>query len=221
MQVGREYYADLDVCGLLPRGFAHHKRMLPLLIHLGGLEQKRRIELLDRTHDWARGHHMPFFSALFTSGCSPGQTKVMLVDQMVCRRPDGVRAWLRYHDPRVFRHLHWLLDQEQLATLMGPATTWLGFDPLCRQWHRWSRPGVPGSRRLYLSPEQWQAVEQFEPLNRCLRDLAELGLPTDDEVSRRVLERLLEARRQGLVRDVDAIRFALGHQSGRSSTSAG
>lgn len=176
LQVGKEHYADLEVHRLMPKGFARHERMLPLLVPLGSLEREQRIELLERTEEWARNHHMPFFSALFTSQHEAGYVRAMLVDRMVSRRPDQVSVWLRFHDPRVFRHLQWLLDPKQVPALMGPAVTWLGFDPLCRHWHCWSRPDSPGNQRLCLSQEQWQVVEQFEALNRCLRDLAQLDL---------------------------------------------
>lgn len=220
LQVGTEHYADLDVCCLLPKGFARHKRMMPLLVHLGSLQRSRRIELLEQAEEWVRNHHMPLFSALFTSQYDAGHVRAMLVDRMVCRRPDRVGVWLRYHDPRVFRHLQWLLDAEQRSALMGPAVIWLGFDPLLRHWCRWSRPDSQGNQRLHLSQEQWQAIEQFEALNRCLRDLAELELPTDDGSARCVLESLLEARRRGLVEDVAAIRFALRRQAGEAENQA-
>ena len=220
LQVGKEHYADLEVHRLMPKGFARHERMLPLLVPLGSLEREQRIELLERTEEWARNHHMPFFSALFTSQHEAGYVRAMLVDRMVSRRPDQVSVWLRFHDPRVFRHLQWLLDPKQVPALMGPAVTWLGFDPLCRHWHCWSRPDSPGNQRLRLSQEQWQSVEQFEALNRCLRDLAELELPTDDDAARRVLESLLEARRNGLVQDAAAIRFALRRQTGEAESQA-
>ena len=220
LQVGKEHYADLEVHRLMPKGFARHERMLPLLVPLGSLEREQRIELLERAEDWARSHHMPFFSALFTSQHEARYVRAMLVDRMVSRRPDRVNVWLRFHDPRVFRHLQWLLDPKQVSALMGPAVTWLGFDPLCRHWHCWSRPDSTGNQRLCLSHEQWQAVEQFEALNRCLRDLAQLDLPTDDDAARRVLESLLEARRNGLEQDAAAIGFALHRQTGETERQA-
>ncbi|WP_255516287.1 DUF4123 domain-containing protein [Luteimonas suaedae] len=208
MQVGSDQYADLDVQYLLPKGLERHRRMMPLLVYLASVEESRRIELLERADHWSRHHHMPLFSALFSSAHAPGRVRAGLLARMLLRRDDGRRVWLRYHDPRVFRHLQWLLDKEQLAVLMGPAQTWLGFDPLCRRWRQWSRPDVPGHPRLRLDSRQWQAVEQFEALNGCLRDLADEGESSDGDTARRLLESLLEARRQGLVQSVDAMLYA-------------
>lgn len=208
MQVGKDQYADLDARCLLPKGLERHQRMMPLLVHLANVEESRRLELLERADHWARHHHMPLFSALFSSDHAPGEVRAGLLARMLLRRDDGRRAWLRYHDPRVFRHLQWLLEEEQRAALMGPAQTWLGFDPLCRHWHRWTRPDVPGYPRLRLDPGQWRAVEQFEALNGCLRDLADDGEASDDAAARRLLEGLLEAQRHGLVQSTDAVLYA-------------
>lgn len=208
MQVGRGAYSDLDVLRLQPKGLERHERLMPLLVHLAGVEEARRIKLLERVDDWARGHDMPLFSALLRSEKSPGQVKASLQARMVLKRDDGGRAWLRYHDPRVFRHLCWLLDDVQLATLMSPVTAWLGYDPLSGSWCRWARPDALVHRHLYLSPWQWQAVEQLEALNRCLRNFADEGKPSDDATARNVLEGLLAAREQGLTQRDDAILYA-------------
>ncbi|MDN5782753.1 MAG: DUF4123 domain-containing protein [Luteimonas sp.] len=223
MQVGKEQYADLNARRLLPKGMERHERMLPLLVHLASLNESQRIELLERTEQWARHYHMPLFSALFSSQYAPDRVNADLLVRVVLRRASGQRAWLRYHDPRVFRHLQWLLDKEQLAALMGPAQTWLGFDPLCRHWHQWPRPDVSGHPRLRLDAGQWQAVAHFEALNHCLRDLADEGEASDDDTARALLDGLLEARQQGLAQSMDAMLYArqrLEHGPGMSQLPA-
>lgn len=211
MQVGREAYSDLRTRRLQLKGFERHEQVLPLLVELRNLGEPHRIELLDRTLRWAQRHHMPLFSALLSSEHTDAQVFAGLVRRMVLRRESGQRVWLRYHDPRVFRHLQWLLDEEQRATLMGPAQTWLGYDPLCRRWHRWTRPDAAQSSSFRLDLDQWQAVDQLEALNRCLRDLAEAGLATDDHVAQRLLRGLHEAGRLGLVQRADTTLFARQH----------
>lgn len=208
MQVGKDWYSDLDVLRLQPEELERHARLMPLLVHLAALGEAQRIELLKRADDCARGHHMPLFSALFTSDRTPGHVKTVLQKHMVVKRDTGSSVWLRYHDPRVFRHLCWLLDDAQLATLMGPAKTWLGYDPLRSSWSEWTRPDVCMHPRLRLSPEQWQAVDEFEALNRCLRDFADEGKPSGDAAARSLLEGLLAARKQGLTQKDDAMLYA-------------
>lgn len=208
LQVGRDQYADLDLWQLVPKGLERHQRMLPLLVHLSNMEESRRLDLLERAGEWARHHHMPLFSALLSSQHAPEQVRASLLSRMLLRREDGSRAWLRYHDPRVFRHLQWLLDMKQLATLMWPMHTWMAFDPLLRCWLQWSRPDIPRHPRLGLDARQWRAIGQFEALNNCLRDLADEGEASDDDTARRLLEGLLEARRQGLEQGADAMLYA-------------
>lgn len=208
MQVGKEQYADLDTQVLLPKELERHRRMMPLLVHLASMDQSCRLELLERSEHWARHHHMPLFTALFSSSSVPERVRTTFVARMLLQRDDGRRTWLRYHDPRVFRHLQWLLNGDQLAAVMGAAETWLGFDPLHRRWIQWRRPDAANHQRLRLDARQWQAVEQFEALNGCLRDLADEGKNCDDDVARRLLEGLLDAQRQGLMQSADRILFA-------------
>lgn len=208
MQVGKDAYADLDTLRLQPNGFERHGHLLPLLVELKNLEEAHRIELLDRAQRWAHRHHMPLFSLLFSSEHTAAQVSTGLVRRMILRREDGQRVWLRYHDPRVLRHLQWLLDEGQRATLMAPAHAWLGFDPLCKRWHQWLRPEAAQSLYLRLGSDQWHAVSQFEALNRCLRDLVEAGRESGDDIAQRVLEGLLEARKHGLVQLADTVLFA-------------
>ncbi|MDR7192655.1 DUF4123 domain-containing protein [Luteimonas terrae] len=210
MQVSSDQYGDLDAQRMIPKGLERHHRMMPLLVRLASVNEPRRLELLERTNQWARRHHMPLFSALFSSSRPPDRVMPNLLANMLLRRA-GRHVWLRYHDPRVFRHLQWLFDHDQVAALMGPAQTWLGFDPLCRRWHQWSCPVVQRHPRLRLDAKQWEAVEQFEALNGCLRDLSAAGEATDDDTARGLLEGLLEAGRQGLVQDVDVMLYARQH----------
>lgn len=211
MQVDKTQYADLQPVRMLPKGLERHQQKLPFLVHLKKLGETLRLELLERADNWSRHHHMPLFSALFASTLPTQVVRTRLAARMMLRHEDGRHAWLRYHDPRVFRHLQCLLNEKQLAALMGPAQTWLGFDPLCRRWLQWHRPDVVGRPRLRLDAEQWQTLEQFEALNDCLRDLSEEGGATDQETARALLEGLLEARRHGLVQGSDTMLYARQH----------
>lgn len=215
LQVGKNEYADLEFCRLLPKGLERHQRMMPILLHLSGIPDNKRLDLLERADRWLRDRHMPMFSALFTSARAPDQVRSSLITRMVISDDNGKRVWLRFHDPRVFRHLSWLLRKEQLALLMGPAETWLGFDPLSREWHHWDRPlGVgPLSRRLRFDAGQWRAVEQLEILNSCLRDLFEEGEDCSDLAARELLDGLLESQQQGLSEDFDKKLFARQHRA--------
>lgn len=209
MQVALDQRSDLETVVLLPKNLERHIRMMPLLLELKSLPESERLALLDRADRWSRDHDMPLFCAMLAGDTDMPGLERHLLRNMLLSRTGAVRAWLRFHDPRVFRHLRWLLDDEQMCRLMGPVAAWTWFDPLGGNWHVHQRPGASDTRRLQLTREQWDSLEQFEALNRCLRDLAEkVPDPPDDGVVRQLMEGLKEAQRQGLQDVVDKSMYA-------------
>lgn len=202
LQVGAEDYDDLDVVRLLPAGLERHEHMMPLLVELRGLPEGSRIELLERVDHWSSEHDMPLFSALLACPAEMSRLVFHLRRRMVLRRPGGNSAWLRFHDPRVFQHLRWLLTPAQMASLMGPVTAWTWYDPLRACWQEQECPQTDPRARLSLSPSQWQALEQFEALTRRLGELADEGEDADDALARRLLNELVRARDAGFAGDV-------------------
>ncbi|MCE7032254.1 DUF4123 domain-containing protein [Lysobacter sp. GX 14042] len=198
LQVGAEGYVGLAVVRVLPAGLERHERMMPLLAELRGLPEGRRMELLERAERWSNEHDLPLFSALLACPAEASRLVFHLRRRMVLRKPDGSSAWLRFHDPRVFRHLRWLLTPAQMAGLMGPVTAWTWYDPLRAQWHGHGRPPPDPHAGLSLSPAQWRSLEQLGALTRRLGELADEGGDTDDVVARRLLNELVEAGDRGL-----------------------
>lgn len=204
MQVSLGQRSDLETVRLLPKGLERHTRMMPLLLELKSLPQSRRLDLLERAEWWSGNYDMPLFSALMAGAVDMRKLQMHLVRNMLLRRSGAAGAWLRFHDPRVFRHLRWMLDDEQMARLMGPVAVWTWYDPLSGQWQAHERAVDASSRRLILTQEQWLALDQLEALNRCLRDLAEeLPAPADDGIARQLVEGLKDAQKQGLRETAD------------------
>lgn len=82
--------------------------------------------------------------------------------------PEGKKALLRFHDPRVLERLEAILDREQLSTLLGPVDQWIYLDnahalqsiaPHSEQRHL---------GRLNLTLPQWPAIRRIGILNHCL-----------------------------------------------------
>lgn len=82
--------------------------------------------------------------------------------------PEGKKALLRFHDPRVLERLEAILDREQLSALLGPIDQWIYLDnahalqsiaPHSEQCHL---------GRLNLTLPQWSAIRRIGTLNRCL-----------------------------------------------------
>lgn len=212
LQVGAELYADLETVRLVPEGLERHGHMMPLLVELKTLRECRRLELLMRASNWARANDMPLFSALLRGG-DKNRVVLNLRRCMVVLRAGGGRGWLRYHDPRVFRHLRWLLAREQMAGLMGQVEAWTWYDPLKMRWDVYGRPEMRcGTSRLLLTQKQWTILQSFDALNRCLRELAAEGGDADDNAAQATLEGLLCASKQGLIDDDDIKLFARQYQ---------
>lgn len=213
LQIPPEQYQDLQILRLLPRGLERHARMMPLLVHLSALSNFERMELADRAGRWARRNRMPLFGALLQSDAMPPVVQVHWQRVTVLRRRHPwTRMWVRLHDPRVFRHLCWILEPGQLAALMGPVAAWTWFDPLRTAWHVQNKPqaDVSDPRSLELTAEQWSLLEEVEALNLCLRDIgrdpecAGLGEPRP----RQLMDYLLQARKAGLQEREDRSLYA-------------
>lgn len=208
LQVDASQYMDLDTVRLVPEGMERHAHMMPLLVELNTLAETKRLDLLMRASNWARNNDMPLFSALLRGG-SKGRVVYNLKRCMLISYPGVGRRWLRYHDPRVFRHLRWLLGLEQMAFLMGQIDRWTWYDPVQMRWDTHNRPDIVGrTPRFSLSTQQWVSLQLFDALNVCLRELAAEGLATDDSAAKAILEGLLQASRQGLTDDDDVRLFA-------------
>lgn len=210
LQVSPRCYQDLEAVCLVPKGLERHRRLMPLLIALKPLTVEKRIELLSRSDFWMRDHDMPLFSALLQSDENLEIVKNRLVRNMVLPRPGGRSYWVRYHDPRVFRHLCWLLDTTALRNLMCMVKAWTWYDPDTRIWQVVLRPefdAVP-QYRLRFSADQWEATDQFELLNRVLRQLAADGEGGGQVLARTLLSGLLQAKRRGLTDADDVMLFA-------------
>lgn len=209
MQVALDQRQDLETACLLPEGLERHKRMMPLVLELRSLPESKRLELLERAARWGRSYDTPLFCALLRCDRDLPQLRSHLQRQMLLRRPPTGRAWLRFHDPRVFRHLSWLFDEEQMAHLMGAVSAWTWYDPLGRTWHEYERPARRGFDPLLPTRTQWEALDQIEALNRCLRDLAdETSRAPDDATAEQLMAALLEARQQGLEDMADRCLYA-------------
>ncbi len=208
MQVVSDQRNALDCTPLVPKGFERHARMMPLLVELRALPDAERLMLLERADQWRMHHDMPFFSALLQTDVAVSRLKTHLIDRMIVRGNAGQPAWLRLHDPRVFRHLRWLLTEEQLAWLMGPVRAWTWYEPHGDDWHAQERKMQPQKQRIPLAPVQRDALAQFEALNGLLRDFADEGEAADDIIARQLLAGLLAAREQGLLQATDAKLYA-------------
>ena len=169
-QVAAACFADLSCEPLEPVELSGYLRQPPLLVALDAMSRDRRLEVLDRAELHLRERGRPLFCTLLACN-EAAHLRGHLRHLMGLWRPGKGRVWFRVHDPRVFRHLRWLLTPAQMAEVMGPVHAWTWHEPLGGTWRTHHRPDAHAPFGLLLQPDQWLGLEQLGVINACLRDL--------------------------------------------------
>jgi len=211
LQVDSGLWSDLPTVPLAQDTVAHQEHLVPRLLELRRLDDAVRVDLLERSRRHGRNSRHPYFSALLRTGASEWDVRAQLSRQLLTRAPDGSRALLRYYDPRVFRHLRWLLSDQQLRCLLGCVETW-SWCAGSGEWQVQHRGERSLLSTLRLQPGQWEALQRLDLLHRALRQLGRLvpGFDDDDAVARRADALLATAyQEQGLTDPADRCLFAV------------
>lgn len=213
MQVEPEARSDLEGRPVVPARFHEQAYLFPILVNLRKLPETQRIDLIDRATAWHASRGNPYFSALLTSPDAEDVLCRHLIKRSDVRLPDGTHDVLRWHDPRVFRHLSWILRPEQMAALLGNIRHWTWCDP-DRSWCRLENPQASPAQRvigLRLDTDQWPHLMRLPDIHAVLATLQRKApsLPHDDKLVQRVDAALAVAERQWpSARDVDRQLFA-------------
>jgi len=211
LQVEENLWADLPATPLVPSELADQASFMPLLIDLKSLSLDARINLMGRAAEHESNSIYPYFSALLQTDCDTAQLARQLAQRLILRGPDK-KVWLRYFDPRVFCHLLWLFNAEQLWFLLRDIQQWSWRDPQ-ESWHTYSVVKTDISISLLrLTPEQWQHLEKLGLLNHCLKMLLAAGheYQLDKNTLLQLRKGLDEAKNQhGLISDTDRSVFAI------------
>lgn len=169
LQLDAAQWSGLPTEPLVPDTIESQAQLMPRLLRLRDLAQREKIALLDQSEAWQAAYDLPMLPILIQSGASAAAMSAHLKKQMLARHPAGHWFWIRLHDPRVFRHLRWLLDPAQMARLLGPAFQWSWFDPSTSRWYTDPRPDVDSASASRLDSRQWDCVFRMEVLNRALK----------------------------------------------------
>ena len=212
LQIERSQWSDLRTVGLIPTTLRDKAAAMPRLLDLTALNPGQQVTLLERADAWETDCDFPFLALLLKSTAPIGHVAAHLGRHLVIRAADGSSALLRWYDPVVFRHLHWLLTPAQMRTLSGPVTSWCwgqSFGGLLTcEVDISARVGV----RLRLTSDQWATMGRLGVLNRTL---AQLGrnmpeLTFSEELARQVDACLQQAYdHHGLTEEADARLFVL------------
>lgn len=188
LQVDRSQWSDLPTIALNPPGLSAKPDTMPRLLPLARLDESRRVAVLIRADAWDRLHDAPFFSLLLKSNANAKRVATHLARQSLVTATDGAPTLLRWYDPRVFRHLRWLLSEAQLGRLSGPVSEWTWRDRAA-QWRSHAVHDESGAlTRLNLTAAQWTVIGRIGVLNRTIvqlhRNAPEIAL--DDDALKRI-----------------------------------
>lgn len=191
MQVDACEWKQLESISIAPRRLKHEAHMLPRLVAIQDLKREHKVELLDRNELALKNGGNALWSCALKSGASFESTAAHLAKVQVLKTPHGQHFLLRCHDPRVFRHLIWILEPHQLALLMGPIEIWSWMDSDTLRWYQTPRPSdVLGGR---LTGREWGGINRIGLLNATLRDLQRIRADVAlDQVLFRQIDAALE-----------------------------
>jgi hypothetical protein len=110
---------------LVPRELPGDVEKMPALLALKPLTEPYIAYLSENLEDAEAGVMPHLISGLITvtPDTTPEAIEKHLTSRIVLNSPQG-KVYLRYFDPRVFIHLHRILDINKVRTLYGPIQTW-------------------------------------------------------------------------------------------------
>jgi hypothetical protein len=203
LQVESALWSDLPTTPLVPKQVGARPELMPRLLRLQDMSDDAKTGLLARAQRHEKFSRHPFLSALLVADVdSPGLAAHISL-RLILRTPDGGNAFFRYFDPRVFRHLSWLLTETQMNLLLGPVTHW-SWRNMAGAWQQHMRVDVPSLLSgLRLTPEQWDSLQRLGLLNKSLRQIERSapGIAIDDRSARRVDTLLRDAYEQHRLTD--------------------
>ncbi|UXY16285.1 DUF4123 domain-containing protein [Chitiniphilus purpureus] len=209
------WHEALPLRPLVPVQLQSDADKMPALLPLGELSAPQLVLLCDNLLAAEQGEADALLACLLHI---PGGDTDALVrhfsNHLLLRSPQG-RALLRYYDPRVFVHLTWLLNPDQLADLFGPTTQWTCL--LKHQWVSIPRPVAAESCQYWgASRQQRVQLDQVGLINAVLANWLAPASPAWADLSAFVpLARQVEAalstaqQRYGLQDAADLAEFAV------------
>lgn len=173
---GEQLPAGISATPVARHVLADSVDLMPKLVDLDRLTDSQRVELIVGMQTGTASGGSLFVSALLASEATTQQIESHIAAIQVCRGPNGNRAWLRVHDPRVWLHLPRIFGDGAMRSIFGPITQW----SVCfgGKWiaTRLADNTLPRTARPVTAVE-WAALERIGVINRVL---ARMGCHTVD-----------------------------------------
>jgi hypothetical protein len=148
----------------------------------------------------------PVICAILESDKASNRLQRHLAARLVVPKPTDGTAVLRFHDPRVFAHLRWILKPEQLGALMGPVARWTYLNGDAG-WGAVEGAKAPNDD-FPLTNAQYQQVARIEFIEQALDVLRSTRAAIKPGMPSLVDAQLAKGETYGLA-GVDLLAFAL------------
>lgn len=192
---------------LVPIGFDAEAHLMPRVLRLSRLDSVLREALLEWLDGPSASDGDPPILAFVSSDADDDRVLNHLRRQLVIGLSDGRQYLLRYYDPKVFWHLHWIFDEVQRASLFGPLRQWAYWHE--GQWQVSEKPQPGPVRSAPLDRRQSAQLGRVATINKVL---AGIERPVDAAarlaLAPRVDANIERAQRKGLGDEMDWIHFA-------------
>ncbi|CAE6711848.1 MULTISPECIES: DUF4123 domain-containing protein [Paraburkholderia] len=195
-----------EIGELVPRAKPDLEGVAPWLYRLEHVKQQ-----LPAVSALAKSHRQmgrpPVVCCVLETPADTDMIREHLANALVLKRPDCGTAVFRYYDPRVFAHLHWILNSDQIPSLTGPVTSW-SYLSEAGDWLNIPLDGMSVSS-LELTTEQFSQLGRLSFVRRALESLKDVfAVPPPADLPRRLDSYLRRAESYGLPSE-DRIPFAL------------
>jgi len=195
-----------EIGELVPDAKPDLEGVAPWLYRLEHVErQLPAVKALAEAH-WQMGRP-PLVCCVLKTPADTDTIREHLANALVLQRPDRGISVFRYYDPRVFAHLHWILNSDQIPSLTGPVTSW-SYLSEAGEWLNIPLQGKSVSA-LELTAEQFSQLGRLSFVRRALESLQDvLVAPPPVDLPRRLDSYMRRAESYGLPSE-DRIPFAL------------
>lgn len=192
---------------LVPSGFEAEAHLMPQFVHLRRFDPVQRDALLDWLEGTSAGDGAPPVLAFVSSDADDARVLNHLRRQLIIGLSDDRKYLLRYYDPKVFWHLHWILDETQRASLFGPLRQWVYWH--AGRWREATKPPVAPTRPAPLDRRQSAQLGRVASINKVLSCTEQpLDATAQLALAQRVDADIERAQHRGLGDEMDLVCFA-------------
>jgi Domain of unknown function (DUF4123) len=169
-----EEFEDLPRLSLAPVELDAQKNILPSLVDFSALTPARRLGVLEFLESKQIQKAASGLSALLASEKTADVVINHFRKQFIRKDAKHQRVLFRFHDPRVWHQLQWILDSQSIQQLMGPIDKWMY--QLTPEWLVINKPSNAKTSEVKLHAlEQKILIDRIGLINRVIQKIFKIN----------------------------------------------